>query len=203
MGFHSSEATRLRRRRVRALLASGLVLGVGAGATLAAWTDSEHSQATFTAGRFGIVGSTNGTSFSEHSSAGQAATLNFQVSPTAMAPGTTTYALYSVTTLNPSVAGTVNLTAAATNNAGLGQHLTYGVRTISGTSCNATTYAAGTAVVNAGQPLTAGAAGSQTLQANNGNQVNYCFAVTLPQTALNTAQGLSVTARWEFVAQSS
>lgn len=203
MGFHSSEASRLRRRRVRALLASGLVLGVGAGATLAAWTDSEHSQATFTAGRFGIVGSTNGTTFSEHATSGSAATLNFQVTPTAMAPGTTTYALYSVTTLNPSVAGAVSLRAAGTNSAGLGQYLTYGVRSIAGTTCNASTFAAGTSVIPAGQALTTSASANQTLQANNGNQVNYCFAVTLPETAPNAAQGQTVTARWEFAAQSS
>ena len=188
---------------MRALLASGLVLGVGAGATLAAWTDSEHSQATFTAGRFGIVGSTNGTNFSEHATSGSAATLNFQVAPTAMPPGTTTYALYSVTTLNPSVAGTVNLRAAEANSAGLGQHLTYGVRTITGTTCNASTFAAGAEVVPTGRALTTSATGNQIVQANNGNQVNYCFAVTLPQTAPSTAQGLSVTARWEFVAQST
>ena len=184
------------------------MLGVGASATLAAWTDSEHSQATFTAGRFGVVGSTNGTTFTEHSNAGSAATLNFQVAPTAMAPGTTTYALYSVSTIDPSVAGTVALQAAGTNSSGLGAHLTYGVRTISGVTCNATTFnAAGTAanVVAPGQPLTTSAApgSSQTLQANGTSQVNYCFAVPLPSTASNTAQGLSVTARWQFVAQST
>lgn len=193
---------------MRALLASGLVLGVGASVTLAAWTDSEHSQATFTAGHFGIVGSTNGTTFTEHATAGSAATLNFQVAPTAMAPGTTTYALYSVSTINPSVAGTVALHATGTNNSGLGAHLTYGVRTVSGVTCNAATFnGAGSAanVVAPGQPMTASSTQgvTQTVQANSGNRVNYCFAVTLPTTVPNSAQGLTTTASWEFVATST
>ncbi|UWF76726.1 MULTISPECIES: SipW-dependent-type signal peptide-containing protein [Microbacterium] len=50
------EARRLRFRRIQALLAGGLVLGVGAAATLAAWNDTEHGSATFTAGRLGRLG---------------------------------------------------------------------------------------------------------------------------------------------------
>jgi len=194
---------RRRLRRIRAVLASGLVLGIGAAGTLAAWNDSEHGSATFTAGRFGVVGATDGTTFAEHATEATAAPLSFQVTPTAMAPGTTTYALYSVRTVNPSVAGTVQLVAAAANSTGLGQYLTYGVRTITGTTCNGTTFGTGTVLVASGSALTIGSTTPLTLQANAGNQVNYCFAVTLPATAPNGAQGMSVTARWEFPATSS
>lgn len=194
---------RLALRRLRAVLASGLVLGIGAAGTLAAWNDSEHGSATFTAGRFGIVGATDGATFSEHATAASPAVLSFQVPPTAMAPGTTTYALFSVRTLNPSVAGTVTLSAASANSTGLGQYLTYGVRTISGTACNATSFSSGTVLVASGSPLTTGSASALALQANAGSQVNYCFAVTLPATAPNAAQGQTLTARWEFAATSS
>lgn len=202
MGRHSSDASRLRWRRARALLASGLVLGVGAAATIAAWNDTEHSQASFTAGRFGIVGSVNGSTFTENPTQ-TPATLSFQAPPTAMTPGTTTYALFSVRTLNPSVAGVAQLNANAANASGLGQHLTYGVRTITGTTCNASTFGAGTNVVAPGSTLTTGATVTQPLQANAANQVNYCFAVTLPTAAPNSAQGLSLTARWEVVGTAS
>jgi predicted ribosomally synthesized peptide with SipW-like signal peptide len=197
------EKRRLRSRRIRALLAGGLVFGVGAAATLAAWNDSEFGGATFTAGRFDIVGSTDGTVFASHATSGAAATLNFQLPPTAMAPGTTTYALFSVKTANPSVAGTLQLTAGTPGGTGLAAHLTYGVRTIAGTACNATTYPAGTSVVTDGSALTAGGASTQTVSANGAAQVNYCIAVTLPTTALNAAQGLTMSQTWQIQGTSS
>ncbi|MDF2562239.1 MAG: hypothetical protein K0R99_3685 [Microbacterium sp.] len=197
------EKRRLRSRRIRALLAGGLVFGVGATMTLAAWNDSEYGAATFTAGRFDIVGATDGTTFSSHATAGAAATLNFQLPPTAMAPGTTTYALFSVKTASPSVAGALQLTAGTPGGTGLAAYLTYGVRTIAGTACNATTYPAGTAVVTDGSALTAGGSSTQAVSANGAAQVNYCIAVTLPTTASNAAQGLTMSQTWQFQGTSS
>lgn len=197
------EAKRLRSRRIRAVLAGGLVLGIGAAATLAAWNDSEYATATFQAGRFDIVGATDGATFTSHATTGTAASLAFALAPTAMAPGTTTYALFSVKTANPSVAGTLQLTAGTPGGTGLAASLTYGVRTIAGTTCNSTTYAAGTAVVADGSALTANGAATQAVTANGGAQVNYCIAVTLPTTAANAAQGLTMTQTWQFVGTSS
>lgn len=187
------------------MLAAGVVLGVGAASTLAAWNDSEYTQANFTAGVFGIVGATNGATFTEHPAPASAATLSFQLPATAaaMAPGNTVYALFSVRTVNPSVAGTVQLTADGANGAGLGTHLRYTVKTIPGTTCNATPQTGETMIVPAGSTLTTGATLAQTLAANGASPVNYCFAVTLPTTAPNAAQGLSTTARWTFTATSS
>ncbi|MFC7405097.1 SipW-dependent-type signal peptide-containing protein [Georgenia alba] len=198
-GRYRAPSSRLRFARLRAVLAAALVLGVGATVTLAAWNDSEHTSGQFTAGTFSIVGATDGVTFSEHPTAGQAATLSFQAPPTAMAPGTTTYALFSVRTADPSVAGSVQLTAPGANGAGLGQYLQYGVRTVAGTTCDATTFGGGTPVVANGSALTTGATAAQAVQANGANQVNYCFAVTLPTTAPNAAQGLSLNATWELV----
>lgn len=197
------ERRQLRSRRLRAVLAGGLVLGIGVAATLAAWNDSEYGSASFTAGRFDIVGAVDGSTFSSHATTGAAATLNFQLAPTAMAPGNATYALFSVKTANPSVAGTLQLTAGTPGGTGLATYLTYGVRTIAGTTCNATTYAAGTAVVADGSALTAGGAGTQAVTANGAAQVNYCFAVTLPTTAPNAAQGLTMTQTWQLLGTSS
>ena len=197
------ERRRLRSRRWRAVLAGGLVLGIGTAVTLAAWNDSEYGSASFTAGRFDIVGAVDGSTFSSHATTGAAAALNFQLAPTAMAPGNATYALFSVKTANPSVAGTLQLTAGTPGGTGLATYLTYGVRTISGTTCNATTYAAGTAVVADGSALTANGATTQAVIANGGAQVNYCFAVTLPTTAPNAAQGLTMSQTWLIQGTSS
>jgi len=197
------ERRRLRSRRLRAALAGGLVLGIGVAATLAAWNDSEYGSANFTAGRFDIVGATDGATFSSHATAGAAAVLNFQLAPTAMAPGNTTYALFSVKTANPSIAGTLQLTAGTPGGTGLATYLTYGVRTIAGAVCNATTYGAGASVVTDGSALTVGGSATQAVTANGAAQVNYCFAVTLPTTAPNAAQGLTMTQTWQFLGTSS
>lgn len=197
------EKGRTRSRRIRAILAGGLVLGIGATATLAAWNDSEYGAATFTAGRFDIVGATDGTTFSSHATSGTAAALNFQLPPTAMAPGTTTYVLFSVRTANPSVPGVLQLTPGTPGGTGLATYLTYGVRTITGTSCTAATYTTGTAVVPDGSALTTAGTTAQAVAANGAAQVNYCFAVTLPTAAPNGAQGLTMTQTWQIQGTSS
>lgn len=210
------EGKRLRSRRIRALLAGGLVLGLGATATLAAWNDSEFGTATFTAGKFDLVGATDGATFTGHATTGTAATLSFVVAPTAMAPGNTTYALFSVKTANPSVAGTLQLTAGVPAGTGLAAYLTYGVRLVptaatASQSCTAATYAAASAaatvVVADGSALTVNGAATatvpQAVTANGGNQLNYCFAVTLPTAALNGAQGLNMTQTWQIQGTSS
>lgn len=188
---------RRRRPRVRALLAGGVVLGLGVTATVAAWTDTEHTTATFTAGTFSIVGATDGATFSDHLSA-PGAMLSFAVAPTDLVPNTTVYALYSVKTAATSVAGTAQLTADAANNTGLGEYLTYGVTSIAGTTCSVGTFAGGTVIVATGSALTVSASGAQSLSAAGASAVNYCFAVTLPSSAPDAAQGTALTAFWTF-----
>lgn len=55
--------------RLRAVLAGGLVLGIGTTATLAAWNDSEYATTTVTAGQFGIQGSVDNATYADHGSA--------------------------------------------------------------------------------------------------------------------------------------
>lgn len=66
----SPEMARTRSRtwlRVRAVLAGGLVLGVGATLTLAAWNDSEYASGALTTSTFDLQSSTNvSTNFSSH-----------------------------------------------------------------------------------------------------------------------------------------
>lgn len=200
MGRHLIRVQKSRFTRLRALLAGGLVLGVGTTATLAAWTDEEHAAGSFEAGTFSIVGSADGTSFSEHSG-GSGASLAFDLEPTAMVPGTTVYALYSVKTELSSVAGSLELTETKDNELGLGKYLRYGVHQIAGIDCNAATFAAASEVViPSDSMLTAGSAGKLALAAAGVVPINYCFAVTLPADADTAAQGTTLSAQWTFVA---
>ena len=95
----ATDGTAKRRRRsrmIRAILAGGLVLGVGTAVTLAAWNDSEYVTGTFTAGTFNMQGSTtNGTTFIDHP-VGTPGTLSFTVAPLLMSPGDTVYAPFAL-----------------------------------------------------------------------------------------------------------
>ncbi|KIP52183.1 hypothetical protein SD72_10955 [Leucobacter komagatae] len=190
--------------RVRAVLAGALVLGVGGTLTLAAWTDTESVRGAFAASKFGIVGSSDGVTFTDHPASGPAA-LSFVVTPTALSPGVTSYAKFVVkTTADTTVPGTLSLAGATVTGTGLDTYLRYGVRTIPVASpCSETTFAAGSSVVAAASLLTAAGAGSQALAAAGGAPVAYCFAVTLPAGTPNAAQGLTTTASWTFTATSS
>ncbi|WP_286135308.1 SipW-dependent-type signal peptide-containing protein [Arthrobacter sp. UCD-GKA] len=185
--------------RLRAVLAGGLVLGLGVTATLAAWTDKEHASGEFKAGTFSIIGSTNGTDYSDHPSA-PGAPLAFTLTANSMVPGATVYALYSVKTKSESVGGSIQLTGHSGNENGLGAYLEYGVAKIAGTTCNAGAFAEGTAVVGLKSKLTSGAATKATLPAAGTSPVNYCFAVSLPPNAPNEAQGTALDGQWTFQA---
>lgn len=193
----------MRSRRIRAVLAGGLVLGVGATMTLAAWNDSEYATATFTAGRFDIVGAADGATFTSHATTATAAALSFVATPSAMAPGATTYALLSVKTGNPSIAGTLKWNAITPPTTGLAVYLRYGVRTITGTACNQTTYTAGTSVIPDGSTLATNATATQSVAANGGSTVNYCVAVTLLSTADTGVQGTSSSLTWQVLGTSA
>src|SRR5438046_769321 len=101
--------------KVRALLAGGLVLGVGAAVVLAAWNDSEFATGTFTAGTFDLQGSTDGTAYADHA-ASPGAALPFTLNPAHPAPGDTVYAPFAVRlAANTSTGSTVTVnTASAT-----------------------------------------------------------------------------------------
>ena len=194
--------------RARALLAGGLVLGIGATLTLAAWTDTEHATGTFATSTFGIVrtatNAASPTDFADHAAA-PGATLTLGLAAGAMSPGTTVYARFAVkTTAATNVTGKVSLSAAANAAAGLGPSLQYGVKVIPATStCDATSYgASSTVIVAAGSPLSTAGSNPQALATLGSAAVSYCFEVTLPTGTPNTAQGTTVTPTWTFTAVS-
>jgi predicted ribosomally synthesized peptide with SipW-like signal peptide len=92
----SVKPPRFRARKMQALIAGGLVLGVGAAVTLAAWNDSEFAQGTFAAGTFNMLGSVDGTTYTDHATVGSPATLAFTVNPTSLSPSDVIYAPFAV-----------------------------------------------------------------------------------------------------------
>lgn len=82
--------------KARALLAGGLVLGVGAAITLASWNDSEFAKGVFGGGKFGIEGSINGTQWDDHDKVDAAAPVTFALSPDKLSPTDKVYGEFSV-----------------------------------------------------------------------------------------------------------
>src|SRR5690625_7957040 len=66
-------------KKFKALLAGGLVLGVGAAVTLAAWTDQEWAEGLFTTGSFNIESSIDGATFDDNDTQDGAAVLEFDL----------------------------------------------------------------------------------------------------------------------------
>lgn len=82
-----------RSRRTRALLAGGAVLGLGAVATLAAWSDDVWVTSAFSTSPFQVEASVDGDEWKDFDSTEDAGELRFPVDATAaMTPGQTVYA---------------------------------------------------------------------------------------------------------------
>jgi predicted ribosomally synthesized peptide with SipW-like signal peptide len=191
-----------RSRRVRALLAGGMVLGAGAAITMAAWNDSEFAQGNFAAGSFNLVGSTDGLAFSDHASAGSAAPLSFTLNAATLSPGDVVYAPFAVeldaTTTSDAIAAITN--AAST---GTVSNLTYSLLQTTTFDCSSATI--GATLVPAGTAVgvvPASTTFNLTKSVNGvdpGAPVHLCFAVTAGS---GIAQGQMGTSTWRFTAAS-
>ncbi|WP_194765236.1 SipW-dependent-type signal peptide-containing protein [Microbacterium sp. UFMG61] len=203
-------ATNDTRRKVLAVLAGGVVLGVGVGVTLAAWNDSEFATGTFTAGSFNLEGSTTSATadYADHNvdDGDAAASLVFQLPEVAasMSPGDVVYAPFWVrldsTTTNDATLIPAGITAGSGGNE---PHLSYTVTAIDpGDACDAT--ATGT-VVASGATLSAQTGATSVPLAQGatagtpGTPVQLCFAVTA---GAGLEQGETAVATWEFTATS-
>jgi predicted ribosomally synthesized peptide with SipW-like signal peptide len=196
---------RNRRRKVAAILAGGVVVGVGTMATLAAWTDTEYATGSFTAGKFTFQGSTDQTNFTEHTTSGTAATLSF-TSPlvTQMSPNDVVYSAYALRLYRDSTNG-ANVVITAPSTTGVTSNITYTVIKTATAGCSAAS--TGTAIVPAGTALGGvGSATSFTLAAppadhsTDGVAAYLCFKVTAGS---GLVQGQSGTATWLFTATSN
>jgi predicted ribosomally synthesized peptide with SipW-like signal peptide len=204
------------RLRLRALLAGGLVLGIGATVTMAAWTDSEYTAATLTAGQFGIVGSMNAGAFADHPTS-PGATLTFSPVLTGLYPGSgagfTTVQIRTASVATggfASVPGVVRLQTSTTATGNLAAALVYAVRVVpSGGACNEALFANAAApiIVANATPLTtavgASTANTQSVTGAGGNTVSYCIRIELPTAAADNAQNGTATVTWQFAGATS
>lgn len=176
--------SRGRRRKLKAILAGGIVLGLGATITLAAWNDSEYATGTFTAGTFSMEGSTNGTTYAEHPTAGTAAALTFSTGFDDISPGDVVAAPFAVRLTAATTYDATVTVASATPAPPAFVGLTYGIATVPAFADCSATPTTPTWIVAQGTPLNsvAGAVPFNLTQGTPpttpGAAVNLCFVVT-------------------------
>lgn len=201
-----AKITQRRRRQIQALLAGGLVLGVGATATVAAWTDEEHGVGTFRTGQFHIEANIGGV---------WQDTDQMQFDADAMFPGEDVYDSVLIrTTPNTTVDGELTVSASGSSDA-LAPHLNYRVvaseipEGSDSLACNADSFTADAGYIYGSAtgpdvPLTStlDAAATHTVSANGANVMAYCFHVQLSAEAPNEVQGQSANHTWTWNAES-
>lgn len=192
-------------RRVRALLAGGLVLGLGVSATLAAWTDTEVASGAFGASTFGTQSSVNGGGvWADNVST--PAVLAFAAG--GFSPTVTKYAALNLRTVPNSLPGTASLGGAViTADTGLVAGLQLRVVSYAGTgACASDVFTAGAVYVvgtfAAPAALTAAGTSTPTLTAAQGTPTTLCFQVSMPSGASTDFQGKALTATWTVTSTS-
>jgi predicted ribosomally synthesized peptide with SipW-like signal peptide len=185
---------------VRAVLAGGLVLGVGAAITLAAWQDDEFAHGIFTASDFNLVGQVNDTEgLTDHSTAPGGA-LAFTLDAAALVPGATVYAPYAVAA-DQGTTAPARVTVTSDSADGTLTGLSYALIETPDFGCDATT--TGTALVPAGTALGTVPGGTTfdvaaaTAEAK-GAPKYLCFAVTASSDLAQKQTGQAV---WKFTAE--
>lgn len=201
---------RVRARRLRVLLAAGLVLGAGAVATLAAWTSTENATGSFGASVFATESQTQGSAYAGHPTA-PGATLAFTA--TAMSPGASAYAWVNVrTTAASTVGGTLTLTAATATGA-LAPALQYRAVRLTGPSpgaaCDATAFSgspvfiAGTSSTYLAVTQVPGTPVASILTAAGAQPLGFCVEVQIAPGSANSFQGQTANVTWTFTATSA
>ncbi|MGH3654721.1 SipW-dependent-type signal peptide-containing protein [Glutamicibacter sp.] len=194
-------------RKIKALLAGGLVLGVGTAVTLAAWTDQEWATGTFSAGSFDVEGSTDGTAWASHATSGEAAALAFEVDANNLTPGDKVAEAFALrTAAGTTYDATVDLIA-ATSAGDNATNLSYEIFTVPAIGdCTADATAdSGASVIGTGTSFSPGAPSATefTLAAGTdavaGTSTVLCFQVTA---GAGLVQGGDATATWGFEATS-
>ncbi len=193
--------------RLLAILAVGMLLGLGAVATMAAWSDSAFSTGSFGTNAFNIQGSVDGgTTWAEMATA-PGGTLPFAVNAASLTPGDTVYAPISLR-IDPNAqnfGATVSLSGANLTGGNLTTTLRYAAKSgVSAANCTSSGFAAnGTALVAANTALSVGSGSTTFALAKDSTPVSVCFAVTLPSSATASTQNDTATATWQFIAGST
>lgn len=208
-----ARTARHRRRKIQALAAGGLVLGVGATATVASWTDQENAFGEFEAGQFQIEATTDGS----WQSSNEPYEMHFDA--TGMYPGQHVYAQVLIrTSIATTFDGDLTVVAEGADE-DLAQHLNYRAfasvlttpEDINGFTCNETTtfptesrsYIYGS-VDGPTVPLndSPDVANVHRVSARAQDVVAYCFEVQLSAETPNDMQGKSAPHTWTWNAES-
>ncbi|PDQ35726.1 MAG: hypothetical protein B5766_04520 [Candidatus Lumbricidophila eiseniae] len=198
---------------MRAILASGVVLGCGATTTLAAWNDSEIVQGNFAASVFAIesrVGEHWG--YQEHPPEA-AGTLFFTQSATELSPGATTRAWLIVrTTSATTVGGSVRLSSVFSDSSDLASALQYRMlqaspdrvrsRCLWDAFDDSGTYVAGGSSSYLPVDRLPNTTPEAQLLPAGGTGVGYCLEVRMRSDAPNSLQGRSAKLTWQFTGTS-
>ncbi|TFD46206.1 hypothetical protein E3T55_17540 [Cryobacterium frigoriphilum] len=196
----------LHSRRARAILAGGLVLGVGAAITLAAWNDSEFATGTFSSGLFNLEGSIDGVTFGENP-LGTPAAVTFSAGFDDLAPDETVAAPF-VVHLDATTTDDADLTVASAVGSGVAEpELSYGIVTVASVAA-CTPTAVGTVLVAPGTALDAVATAplpsvplTQSVDGLvPGADVFLCVQVTSSATLVQDTDAVGL---WEFEAISN
>lgn len=179
----------LKNRKTRALLAGGVVLGVGATMTLAAWSDSEWATGTFGTGGFTFQGSLDGQTFTEHATPTGAATLDFTLDASNLTPGASVEATYWVKAEGADADVTI-ATPVIAEGADAALVGALAVSFYDGTDCT------GTAIATGDLKNTSATARTAT----NGTALATCIKVTLDADYSNRAALTTGAVAWEFEA---
>ena len=199
---HGEKRTKsmLASRKIRAVLAGGLVLGVGVGVTLASWTDSVASSGTYTAGVLDLEGKKS--ELLGFAGGLAATTLDYSALVSNLSPSNVVYAPYSVRLSASSTTGADITLSAQTGNVVTG--LTYTLVKTSSFACDSGVVSAailaGDALVT-NQPLGYVIPNTVTFPlvkgsptgspAVAGTSQNLCFAVTAGNGLVQAQTGTS------------
>ena len=199
---HSSAKNQNRRKKARAIMASGLVLGVGAAVTLAAWSDTAWGEGTFGTGdsAFNIQASFDGGSgWDEFMTDDTAGTMEFGDKATGLMPGDSVYTLVGLREQFDKMDAEVTLTKVTADESALKDLISVRVSqpVAEQPTCEDADY---------GPPVNLSVADKQMLEKftiPGGDQRWVCFSATLsenilPQTEPTTAK----TIQWQFNAES-
>lgn len=183
-----------RRRKLLALTAGGLVLGIGGAMTLASWTDSEVADGSFAAGSFALESSTDGTTFTDTTAPAAPLTLNFGDLAENLSPTDTATAVYAVR-LDQSSDYTAIVDGAVSASGSAADNLSYSIEQVSDIDATDTV---GT-LVN-GESVTAGTTHAALFDLGSRSDVVYLKVTVAADSEL--AQGESADVTWTLTGTS-
>ena len=190
-------------RKIAAVLAGGLVLGIGAAATMAAWTDSQYATSTFTSGVFALESSVDGNNWKKHA-ASAPATISMDTS--AMSPGVSGFGYLDVRTTKESTLNGHAVLLPATPSAQSDPEMIGALEMratvlAAGQACNDSALGTGSYNAATAEPNASGDLKLATDAA--GIPVRFCLEVRMKANAPNSVQGKSAGLIWTVNGTSS